>query len=127
MVIVSRLLPSLWLITEKSTIDENFFNYTKMLSPAAIDIELRSLVTLDSTKLFIRALTQRLHSRRDFEAVQAIQNIFLKMHGDMFISNPELKEELKMLAEAQQKESQRVLELLASSLGILGFVRSTAS
>jgi len=98
-----------------------------MLSPAAIDIELRSLVTLDSIKLFLHALTQRLHSRRDFEAVQAIQNVFLKMHGDLFIANPELKEELKKLAEAQQKESQRVLELLSSSLGILGFVRSTVS
>lgn len=98
-----------------------------MLSPAAIDIELRSLVTLDSIKLFLHALTQRVHSRRDFEAVQAIQNVFLKMHGDLFIANPELKEELKKLAEAQQKESQRVLELLSSSLGILGFVRSTVS
>ena len=98
-----------------------------MLSPAAIDIELRSLVTLDSIKLFLHALTQRVHSRRDFEAVQAIQNVFLKMHGDLFIANPELKEELKKLAEAQQKESQRVLKLLSSSLGILGFVRSTVS
>ena len=108
-------------------IDESFFDYTKMLSPAAIDIELRSLVTLDSIKLFIHALTQRLHSRRDFEAVQAMQNIFLKMHGDLFISNPEMKEDLKKLADAQQKESQRVLELLSSSLGILGFVRSAVS
>src|SRR6266511_3139716 len=102
-------------------IDESFFDYTKMLSPAAIDIELRSLVTLDSIKLFIHALTQRLHSRRDFEAVQTMQNIFLKMHCDLFISNPEMKEDLKKLADAQQKESQRVLELLSSSLGILGF------
>ena len=43
----------------------------KTLSPAAIDLELRSLVTLDDQRLFLTALIQRLRSHRDFEAVQA--------------------------------------------------------
>ena len=105
--------------------DENFFNYMKMLSPAALDLELRSLVTLDSLSLFVNALTQRLHSHRDFEAVQAIQNVFLRMHGDVLIANQEMQSELEKLSQAQQKESQRILELIASSLGTLGFVKDT--
>lgn len=104
--------------------DETFFDYTKMLSPATLDLELRSLVTLDNVSLFINALTRRLQSHRDFEAVQAMQNVFLKMHGELFIANHELRSQLEKLAETQKKESQRVLDLLASSLGTLDFVRS---
>ncbi|KAJ7775037.1 Utp21 specific WD40 associated putative domain-containing protein [Mycena metata] len=104
---------------------EDFFSFVKTLSPAAIDLELRSLVTLDSLKTFIVALTQRLKSRRDFEAVQAFQNVFLRMHAEVIIENPELQDSLDVLMSMQRKESERVLELIASSLGTLGFVRET--
>lgn len=104
--------------------DEAFFNYTKMLSPPALDLELRSLVTLKNLSLFVNALTRRLQSHRDFEAVQAMQNVFLKIHGELFVANPELRGQLEKLAETQKKESQKVLDLLASSLGTLDFVRS---
>ena len=90
-----------------------------------MDVELRSLVSLDSMRLFIGALTCRLRSHRDFEAVQAFMNVFLRMHGDVLASNQELRSELRLLAEAQRKESEKLLELLASSLGTLGFVRDT--
>ena len=105
--------------------DEEFFNYAKALSPAAMDLELRSLVSLESLRMFITALTRRLRSHRDFEAVQTFMNVFLRMHGDVLASNAELQRELNTLAEAQRKESERLLELLASSLGTLGFVRDT--
>jgi len=109
----------------KILVDESFFNYAKTLSPAALDIELRSLVTPDHHSVFINALIQRLHSHRDFEAVQAMQNVFLKVHSDALIVHAEMREDLERLVASHQKESQRVLELLASSLGTLGFVRSS--
>lgn len=96
-----------------------------MLSPAALELELRSLITMDSLSLFINALSRRLLSHRDFEAVQALQNVFLRMHGDVLIANPEIRPKLEELMEVQRKESQKVLELIASSLGTLGFVRDT--
>ncbi|KAL7283597.1 hypothetical protein ACG7TL_003032 [Trametes sanguinea] len=105
------------------TTDEDFFNYAKALSPAAMDLELRSLVTLDALRMFLAALTHRLRSHRDFEAVQTFMAVFLRMHGDVLASNPELQRDLETLAEAQRKESERLLELLASSLGTLNFVR----
>lgn len=95
----------------------------KTLSPAAIDLELRSLVTLDALRLFLTALIQRLKSHRDFEAVQTFENVFLRMHGDVLVANSELGDELRRLQEVQRTESERVLELLASSLGTLSFVK----
>ncbi|KAF5373929.1 hypothetical protein D9758_000754 [Tetrapyrgos nigripes] len=104
---------------------ESFFTYVKTLSPAAVDLELRSLVTLDSLKIFLHALTQRLKSHQDFEAVQAFQNVFLRMHADIIISNSELQQDVEQLSKVQREESSRVLELIASSLGALSFVRDT--
>ncbi|KAJ7343314.1 Utp21 specific WD40 associated putative domain-containing protein [Mycena albidolilacea] len=104
---------------------EDFFSFAKTLSPAAIDVELRSLVMLESLTTFVVALTQRLKSRRDFEAVQTFQNVFLRMHAEVIVENPELQAGLETLMQVQRKESERVLELLASSLGTLSFVRET--
>ncbi|KIK59596.1 hypothetical protein GYMLUDRAFT_85896 [Collybiopsis luxurians FD-317 M1] len=105
--------------------DESLFALAKTLSPAALDLEIRSLVTLDHLRTFINALTQRLLSHQDFEAVQAFLNIFLRMHADMIISNSELHNDVEKLMSVQRSESQRILELIASSLGALGFVRET--
>ncbi|KIJ69248.1 hypothetical protein HYDPIDRAFT_81033 [Hydnomerulius pinastri MD-312] len=112
-------------LEKKGRSDDDLFDYVKSLSPAAIDIELRSLVTLDHLRQFLHALKRRLQSHKDFEAVQTLQNVFLRMHGDVIIENEELQSELEELLTIQKKESERVLELLASSLGTLGFVRDT--
>ena len=104
---------------------EGFYSYVKTLSPAAIDLELRSLVALDDQRLFLTALIQRLRSHRDFETMQAFVNVFLRLHGDVLVANEEVREELVRLQQVQRVESERVLELLASSLGTLGFVRDT--
>jgi U3 small nucleolar RNA-associated protein 21 len=101
------------------------FDHAKALSPAALDLELRSLVTLDALRLFINALTRRLLSHRDFEAGQALQNVFLAMHADELITNEELQPDLRRLLEVQKQESERVLGLVAASLGTLSFVRDT--
>jgi len=101
------------------------FDHIKSLSPAAIDVELRSLVSLDNLLQFLCAIKRRLQSHRDFEAVQTLQNVVLRMHADLIIENEELRVELEELLEVQKTESGRVLDLLASSLGTLGFVRDT--
>ncbi|KAH7889440.1 Utp21 specific WD40 associated putative domain-containing protein [Phlebopus sp. FC_14] len=110
---------------EKRGESDDFFDYVKSLSPAAVDIELRTLATLEHLHQFLYALQRRLQSHRDFEAVQTLQNVFLRMHGDAIIENEELQSELEELLETQKRESNRVLELLSSSLGTLSFVRDT--
>jgi U3 small nucleolar RNA-associated protein 21 len=80
---------------------------------------------LKNLRLFLQALTRRLLSHRDFEAVQAFENVFLRMHADVIVANPELQCDMEKLMDVQKRESGRILELIASSLGTLGFVRDT--
>ena len=105
------------------TVDETLFSYITSLAPAAIDLELRSLVTLEHLKLFLNALTRRLRSRRDFEAVQTFLNVLLRLHGEVMVANPEIREDLEKVKDAQVEESRRILEAISSSLGALSFVR----
>ena len=69
------------------------------------------------------ALTQRLRSRRDFEAVQTYQSVFLRIHGEILVANTELLGTMEELLTVQKVESERVLGLVTSSLGTLDFVR----
>ena len=88
-----------------------------------MDLEIRSLVTIENLKSFMVAIIQRLQSRRDFEAVQTYQNIFLRIHGEVLVANSELLEIMGRLLSVQKVESERVLDLVTSSLGTLDFVR----
>ncbi|KAG8996931.1 hypothetical protein FRB93_000601 [Tulasnella sp. JGI-2019a] len=102
---------------------ENFFVFVKKLSPAALDVELRSLSTLQDLILFSRALTRRLECHRDFEAVQILLKVFLRIHGETFIESEDLRESLEALLGLQRKESLRLLDLVSSALGTLSSVR----
>jgi U3 small nucleolar RNA-associated protein 21 len=104
-------------------IDDEFFNYAKTLTPAAMDLEIRSLVTIENLRSFMIALIQRLRSRKYVEAVQTYQNVFLRIHGEVLVANPELLETMERLLDVQKAESGRVLDLVTSSLGTLDFVR----
>ncbi|KZV81337.1 Utp21-domain-containing protein [Exidia glandulosa HHB12029] len=104
---------------------EDFFQYARELSPAALDLELRGLTRLPVLERFIRALAARLASRRDFEAVQAMVGVLLRLHGDVLVENAgEMEVCLTALREAQSKETGRVLEMTAQALGTLAFVRA---
>ena len=105
--------------------DEAFFTFAKSLSPAAADLEIRSLATLQDLSLFLCALSERLKSRRDFEAVQTYLNLFLRVHGEQLVSNLELRTDLEAFLSLQRQESSRLLESIASCLGTLAFVRDT--
>ncbi|KAL5511171.1 UTP21 [Sanghuangporus vaninii] len=103
---------------------EDFFVYLKTLTPAGLDLELHSLgSSLDGLRTFMNALCQRLHSHRDFEAVQAVIGAMLRMHGEVFVANPELRDSLETLREAETQESKRIMEAITASLGTLSFVR----
>lgn len=90
-----------------------------------MDLEIRSLLSLSHLESFIIALTQRLKSHRDFEAVQAYLAVFLRVHGDVLVANEELLEGLKALRVEQGKEGGRLGKLVGYSLGTMGFLRSS--
>ncbi|TFY75072.1 hypothetical protein EWM64_g8940 [Hericium alpestre] len=104
-----------------------FFRYAESLSPAATDAEIQSLTTLDDLQLFFRVLTGCLRCRRDFEAMQMYPNMLLRKHSDMLQANAEVRDALEGLLRLQKQESERMLDLIAASVGTLTFLRDTIS
>ena len=72
----------------------------------------------------VRALAARLHAKRDFEAVQAMMGVVLRVHGDVLVENAEMRECMESLRDAQRRETARVLEMTAQALGTLAFVQA---
>lgn len=105
--------------------DQAFFEYLKALSPSATDLELRSLTTLPELNSFLHALSARLSSHKDFEAVQTFLAYFLRIHGDVLVQNVELRDEMLAIQEKQKKEAGRLIDLTHYALGTLAFLRST--
>ncbi|KAL1735373.1 Utp21 specific WD40 associated putative domain-containing protein [Schizophyllum commune] len=101
------------------------FTLIKTLSPPALDAELRSMTAPAHQARLLRALTQRLRARRDFEAVQAVMGVVLRIWGESLVGSATPADALAELREVQAKESERVLGLVAASLGTLGFIRET--
>ncbi|WVW84648.1 hypothetical protein I302_106682 [Kwoniella bestiolae CBS 10118] len=110
-----------------------FFEYMKSLPPSTLDLEIRSLNSLDHLRMFLGSLIGRLRSKRDYEAVQSILTIFLSVHSDLLISNGSSLEEegeglgdkLRELKQEQDRESRRLRGLIGYSLGTLSFLRGT--
>ncbi|KAF8922887.1 Utp21 specific WD40 associated putative domain-containing protein [Dissophora ornata] len=70
----------------------DFFDHLKTLNPSAVDFELRSM-SLDNDlaepRYFLEAIEYLLRMRRDFELAEAYLNLFLKIHGDVLVANPD--------------------------------------
>ncbi|BGP25126.1 rRNA-processing protein utp21 [Rhodotorula toruloides] len=103
-----------------------FFEYLKALSPSNVDLEIRSLSTIPHLEALLHALLARLRSHRDFEACQTFLAVFLRIHGDILIANPETQGPLKAIAEQQKKEAERLIDLTHYNLGTLAFLRGVA-
>ncbi|RGB38492.1 Utp21 specific WD40 associated putative domain-containing protein [Rhizophagus diaphanus] len=106
-----------------------FFEFTKTLNPSAIDFELRSL-SLENNfldlKYFLNAIEFKLKTKKDFELVQAYLNHFLKIYGDIILSNnddQQLYNHLTSILNEHKKEWKRIEELLHYNLCVLGFFR----
>ncbi|KAE8348432.1 Utp21 specific WD40 associated putative domain-containing protein [Aspergillus coremiiformis] len=113
-----------------------FIEYFKSLSPAKADLEIRSLdprVCQGHSELsdFVLALSTRLLSKNDFELVNAWMSVFLKIHGDVVLNcsecneNEVLRKALVNWSLVQQREGQRLAELVGYCRGVVGFLRSS--
>ncbi|KAI8160979.1 U3 small nucleolar RNA-associated protein 21-like protein [Colletotrichum sp. SAR 10_86] len=104
---------------------DDFITHLKTLSPSTADLELRSLSPEDGGLLnFIRALTSRLAARRDYELVQAWMTVFLRLHFDLVMADPELLEALGEWKALQEKEAGRLDDLVGYCSGVVSFLRS---
>ncbi|GAA5939662.1 hypothetical protein JCM10213_009155 [Rhodosporidiobolus nylandii] len=105
---------------------QSFFEYLKALAPSAVDLEIRSLTTIPHLTSFLHAILGRLRARRDFEACQTFLAVFLRIHGDLLISNYETREALVQIQKTQKKEAERLIDLTHYNLGTLAFLRGVA-
>lgn len=110
---------------------DDFIEHMKSLSPSAADLELRSLSIGDASESeenellhFIRAMTARLVARRDYELTQAWMTVFLKLHFDVTMESEVLLRELKRWKSHQEKEKDRLDNLVGYCGGVVGFIRS---
>ncbi|KXS94816.1 hypothetical protein AC578_6432 [Pseudocercospora eumusae] len=104
---------------------EPFVDHLKSLSPAAADIEIRSLSTNENEhSRFVGALTSVLTSKQDFELVQAWMAVFLKVHGDVVIADEALRKEVIEFREVMGKEKKRVRQLVGFCGGMVGYLRA---
>jgi U3 small nucleolar RNA-associated protein 21 len=110
-------------ISSKQLPDEPLFALLKDLSPPAIDLELRLLITSQQQISFLNALKGRLLSHKDFEMVQTLIAVFLRLHGEQLIENEEILEYLQELLVVTKIESDRLDILVTRSMGMLGFIR----
>lgn len=102
-------------------------SYLKTLSPAAADIEIRSLSPVqphNELVLFVSALTSRLRQKRDYELIQAWMAVFLRIHGEVVTQDEMLVEALKEWRAEQEVEAKRLNDLIGYCAGVVGFLRS---
>ncbi|KAJ4165276.1 hypothetical protein LMH87_006914 [Akanthomyces muscarius] len=109
---------------------EEFIDHLKSLSPSSADLELRSLSigsgSDDTNELlhFIRALTNRLRARRDYELNQAWMTVFLRLHFDLVLGSASLLSALQEWKTQQEQEGTRLNELVGYCGGVVTFLRS---
>lgn len=111
------------------TLDDDFIEHLKSLSPSSADLELRSLSLGEddeSNELlhFIRALTTRLRARKDYELTQAWMTVFLRLHFDMVMESKTLLKALEEWKAHQEKECNRLDDLVGYCSGVVSFLRS---
>ncbi|KAI1762932.1 WD domain-containing protein [Hypoxylon sp. FL1150] len=108
---------------------DEFVDHLKSLSPATADLELRSLTSSDDSESnelfhFIRAMTNRLVARRDYELTQAWMTVFLRLHFDLILESDTLMSALAEWKRHQADECNRLDDLVSYCGGVVNFLRS---
>ena len=105
-----------------------FLGHVKDLSPAAADVEIRSLSSSDEGVnefvAFVKALVALLESKRDFELGQAWMAVFLKLHADVVVRDGEVREAVAEWRDRVAVEKERVADLAEYCGGLVGFLRA---
>lgn len=116
----------------------SFFAEMKSLTPARLELEIRSLgqqarENQSELSAFVLALSDRLASRVDFELVNAWMTTFLRIHSDVVAacsgqvddSGFKLKASLRRWTRVQQSEIDRLSSLVGYCRGVIGFLKSS--
>ena len=121
------------------------FTYLSTLSVPQLDLEIRSLESVEQQTLFLQAMAMRMRAKLDFEAVQSMLQAFFTCHSDVLQAHgvhPEQAREnldaassddeepgiqlamaLRAVLVEQRKEGSRLMDELDYCLGTLSFLR----
>ena len=104
--------------------------YLHSLGPNALDLEVRA-VGDDATgrflRLFLTFLHRQLSTRRDFELVQALLHVTIRLHGEALSSMAALLPALQALRDNHEAGWEELQEPLHSNLCLLAFMSNCAS
>lgn len=99
----------------------SFLSQLRSLPASAADVAIRSLTT-GECPLFVDGLTSALVAGRDFDLVNAYMAVFLKVHGDVVISDKETRDSLRRWREATAERLKGLERLVGYVRGVGGYV-----
>lgn len=116
-----------------------FTDYIKSLSPSTLDVELRMLQIIDDDneqepdtrpdlfpiELLLDYFIHEISCRNNFEFIQAVIRLFLKIHGETIRRQSNLQDKAKKLLEVQCAVWQRVDKLFQSSRCMVTFLSNS--
>ncbi|XP_078162623.1 transducin family protein / WD-40 repeat family protein [Carex rostrata] len=117
-----------------------FTSYLKGLSPSSLDMELRMLQILEedddpevlekkpefaSISLLLDYFIHEISVRNNFEFIQALVKLFLKIHGETVRRHSELQEKIKKLLEVQSSVWQRIDKMFQSTRCMVTFLSNS--
>ncbi|KAI4379695.1 hypothetical protein MLD38_005958 [Melastoma candidum] len=136
---LAELLPSKFIELLRSGTEANnflpFTDYIKGLSPSTLDLELRMLQIIDDDdeedgvdrpelqliEMLLNYFIQEVSLQNDFEFVQALIRLFLKIHGDTIRRQPSLQNRARELLQTQSRVWQRVDKLFQGARCMITF------
>lgn len=118
---------------------EAFTDYLKSLSPSTLDVELRMLQIIDDDdeqepekrpelfilELLLEYLIHEISFRNNFEFIQALIRLFLKIHGETIRRQPKLQVKAQKLLEAQSDVWQKLDGLFQSARCMVTFLSNS--
>ncbi|KAF6153344.1 hypothetical protein GIB67_003534 [Kingdonia uniflora] len=116
-----------------------FTNYIQSLSPSTLDMELRMLQIIDDEdqqepekrpelvyiELLMDYFTYEVSCRNNFEFIQAVIRLFLKIHGETVRRQSKLQDKARELLEIQSSVWQRIDKLFQSSRCMVTFLSNS--
>ncbi|KAJ4968592.1 hypothetical protein NE237_015293 [Protea cynaroides] len=117
----------------------SFTDYIKGLSPSTLDMELRILQIIDdedlqepekrpelySIELLLDYFIHEISYRKDYEFIQAVIRLFLKIHGETVRRQSKLQDKAKKLLEVQSSVWQRMDKMFQSARCMLTFLSNS--
>ena len=97
--------------------------------PSAIELEVTSLGpeaggSIELLVQFLQMLLTSLRSKVNFEVTQAYLGLFLKVHGETVVSEPEVARALEEVAEEQERNLECLTKELNASATLVGFLKN---